>query len=417
MSFLNTHVYNVVEIPVINESIGCEPNFDGTRSYKFAALFSDLPSGISNKPNVRFQKMSFRTVLAMKKTLKESPISFKNSNKGLFITCKKVKFDGHTIQLYFPKSENDIYGVCDGGHTYAVIEWFKELNKKDIPNSDKAAVNIEVLVADKLEESELRKIVLARNNTMSVSGKSLLQKTEDGRAIKNLLEELTFGKKIIFKDNEPNKCIEQAWIVKIFNDFSPGTIAFKKNGEARGIDDSKKNYGVVSFSSYLVPKFVKNFGFYQNNLDFYEGLFRLYRLLDDELSVRFASICCKTRRFPGIVYDEDFEDGSVAMDSVKRHSLPIPTVVSLLNAFKAFVVNDQENNVWRWQYDDIDFLFELVKDEFCDYLEKEVFVESNGVADGNSLASNFEKKIGVNSAFMQLQTILDDIDHDIKHAV
>lgn len=122
-----------------------DPNFNKDHNMEsriFIMRCVDLPDGISNDPNARQPNLQKRTYLNVKSSLLgedgTEAGTFHLKNKGITIIADSVtQVDGD--HPYFRIDlETGVHGICDGGHTYKLIQE----NKSEIPHDQFVKVEV-----------------------------------------------------------------------------------------------------------------------------------------------------------------------------------------------------------------------------------------------------------------------------------
>lgn len=327
------------------------PSNEKVTTYFVWTEFRDLPNHISLEVNPRKPKMNTAVAKQLIAAVKNPETNFDLNNRGIVVTAKGFKFNtnDHTVHLDLgEESENTLYGILDGGHTYtAIVE-----NRDELPDTAKKYVRLEILVGEELDVSSLAD---ARNTSAQVSDIALFELDDKFEFVKAAINNEVYKNEVAYKDND-NKRIPVAELLKLmfafnikrFPDDSSAPVSaysgkaavfrdYKKSFE-EGQSDTEKN--IYELLAKQLPKLVELYERIQSDLP---GVYATYKKETDGNTGRFGGI-------RGIESRGDFTTLFTA-ESIS-HNISIGFILPIFGAFRALL--DENENDLKWSFDPIE---------------------------------------------------------------
>lgn len=221
-----------------------DPAGQGHDAYYAYVKVTDLPLDLPMDVNPRSQNTQSRVAKQIANGLIDDSDVFHILNRGLTITAKSAKFDPKAEALTLELVPG-VYGLLDGGHTYAVIRnnieaYASEKQKakeksetkpegqtevvtevEEPPSFLNAHVRIEVLTG--VKDDLLVDIARSRNTSAQVRDESLANLEGSFEWLKDILAKTDFGSKIAYKENEDDEMypIDIREIISLLTLFHP----------------------------------------------------------------------------------------------------------------------------------------------------------------------------------------------------
>jgi hypothetical protein len=225
-----------------------DPAGQGHDSYYAYVKITDLPLDLPMDVNPRAQNTESRVAKQIANGLIDASDVFHILNRGITITAKSAKYDGRSGTLTLELVPG-VYGLLDGGHTYAVIRKnleayetkSKEATKKQVevtvtdlnsqalnevaveeaPSFLNAHVRIEVLTG--VKDELLVDIARSRNTSAQVKDESLANLEGSFEWLKEVLGKTRFGDHVAYKENEDDNDfpIDVREIISLLTLFHP----------------------------------------------------------------------------------------------------------------------------------------------------------------------------------------------------
>lgn len=212
----------------------------------------DLPSNLPLDPNPRAQNLSSRVSHEIRNGLETESSLFHILNRGLTISASGIEHKNHTLKLMF---QNENYGLIDGGHTYSIIQKYKDEIKD-------AYVKLEILTG--IKPSELVKVAKARNTSAQVKSESLADLEGSFDWLKEVLHKEVYAHKIAWRENEQDKpidCREIIGLITLFHPLfwdvdNPPIIGYTSKGKCLDLFTSSDKEIQVGFQSLkpIIPE-------------------------------------------------------------------------------------------------------------------------------------------------------------------
>lgn len=199
---------NIISIPVKEGNISHlnDPQGKGHNAFHAYVKVSDLPLNLPMGVNPRSQNLQSRVARQIQNGLVENDDIFHLLNRGLTITALNAKYNDKTEQLHLEMA-GSLYGVLDGGHSYAVIRKAMEpylvateSETNGTPDFMDAFVKIEVL--EGVKSDLVTDLAQARNTSAQVRDESLANLEGSFDWVKGALEGSRFAGQIAYKENE-----------------------------------------------------------------------------------------------------------------------------------------------------------------------------------------------------------------------
>ncbi len=198
----SNQAYQEIELEVPPKNIKRLDDPFNRKRYLYEALVPiteavKIPLGTANP---RFQNLNSDVSREIRESLAETPETFHQRNRGLWIAARQAEYDNQRGRLFlsFPTEEGGLYGILDGGHTLRNIEMFlgerEDSDEKPIPY---VMLHIRIGVEDELPE-----LSASLNRSYRLKDYSIMNAEGEFDDLRKLLrKKLPFEGKIDFKEN------------------------------------------------------------------------------------------------------------------------------------------------------------------------------------------------------------------------
>lgn len=204
----------VIHIPVHPDHIRVlkSPNFENIRTAYAYVPVLDFPTDLPLSPDPRVPKPN-AVVRRIKDSLRSNDGLFHILNRGITISARRAEYDNSKGILTLEISEEEYYGILDGGHSnFSVNDVQLALRRAGEPSDQ--YIKIEVLTG---VEDQLGKIASARNFSKAVKDISLASYNKELDWFKSALGDIASRLRWSENDDEPFDAMEYIQVVAAFN--------------------------------------------------------------------------------------------------------------------------------------------------------------------------------------------------------
>lgn len=326
---------------------------DGKKMYLAVVQAKDLPKELGNWRKINPRDPKTKSVVAKRiaTTLHEYPESFLFKNRGITLLAQHASFDNECSELSVEFSDDNIHGLLDGGHTFAIIrDAFDSLTEEELLETamNQAYVKVEIIEGFSSRE-EVTEIVDARNSSTQVKEQSLANLRKYFEPIKEILKDEPYAGRIAYKETE-------------FAD-----------------DGSQKDIDIKEILSYLICFDCENFDGERQPVIAYSSKAAVLKYVEDNLErlQKYMPLLPNILTLRDTIYEEmpnawNKQGGKFGrlngVDKKKNKTVELPFKVSksefvipssfiypVLASFRALVQVDS-NGVCSWKIDPIKFL-------------------------------------------------------------
>lgn len=174
-----------------------DPNVPNSKHVKYVcyvqakSILQELDQWMGTNP--REQKMTTNVANKIKNSLADNS-NFHELNRGIVISAEKVSWDDQAEELVIAFDNAEVHGNIDGGHTLRAI--LEAKNKKILSGERYVFVEIIVGLDSPVE------LAAARNTSVQVDLKSIVELENSFNVIKEAFSKLAFSNRIQYKMNE-----------------------------------------------------------------------------------------------------------------------------------------------------------------------------------------------------------------------
>lgn len=315
-----------------------DPNFEA-EVYIFVMRCKDLPDGISDAPNARsvnLRRGVYGQVCSSLLEKDETPKgTFHLKNSGITIVAKSVERLGDGF--FFLNMEEDLHGIVDGGHTYALICE----NRRKIPNDQ----FIMVRVFSRLDEEWIPMISRGLNTSIQVQDMSLDNLAGKFEWIKDALGD---KKSLIsWTENDTSGVMDARDLVSILCLFNASL--YPNDNEVHPVDAYNGKAKILSAYEKKVESYQKLGGIVLEILDLHDYISstanEVWGQKPHAKSPKLNMIeTLKKASRPSFCFDK----------KLSKYRLIKPVLYPILNAFRRFVTAEKNGNlIWISDYKDI----------------------------------------------------------------
>ena len=306
------------------------------RRYYCVVPALEIPEGWSNwlEVNARDSSDKGRVPKAIRATLTDRPDRFAEYNRGLTVVAAGVQWDNKTNRLTLNFNDRNYHGVLDGGHTLKAILDIRGQQESDDPQHQEqpAYCNIEILTG--LDEDEIAAVVDARNTSKQVASKSLLNLEGSFADLKAVLG--AKSQLISWKENEDG-VFDVREVIGILTALDAGSYGSDSHPI---IAYSSKEACLKRFKEHKTG-YEKLYGIANDALRMWDEIqYWMPRHYNEKTHGKFGgwtgiSVVKKPKELPFIGRTTDYD-------------IPTAYIYPVLAAFRAMLV-EQDNN-WVWGY-------------------------------------------------------------------
>ncbi len=270
-------------------------------------------------------------------------------NRGIMISAKTIHYDNETGELtvdFGGIADAQNYGVVDGGHTYAIIQQATQ-DSQIVPETRYVSVEFFTGLDDRIVE-----FAEARNTSVSVDDKSLLELSDSFKFIQDALNDKPYFDKISWKQNQAGDvdireilALMVCFDKKRYNDgkSQPVTayagleqcVKLFKQDEKPDTGEAKREHFRPLVS--ILPEI----------LDFADYVRYRMPAIHNDNGGRFGSHTAAKKSSPEFVFRKDLQSSEQRYDVLRPYWIPV------VAAFRALVDYDKKGKAF-FKYDPIE---------------------------------------------------------------
>lgn len=348
--------------------------------------------------NPREQKMTTNVAKKINESLRDNE-KFHELNRGVLISAKDVKFDNATKELFIIFDDPEVHGNIDGGHTLRAI---LDGNAAQAV-CDNRYVFFEIFTGI---DSPVE-LAAARNTSVQVDLKSIVELENNFEEIKSAFEELPFANRIQYKMNEHYNAedispIDVREIIAISAMFSQSMYPYKT---AAGTLSEIQPIQCYSGKEATLRKFLS-----MDSLDkaqqkinrdtmvkmmrpIIKDIFALWETIERE----FAAMANASNRRYGTRKYARYHNGEIVgktmfEEKAVQHLVPKGLMYPLVGSFRALIKVDTKTGLYEWQKNPID-VWRAIGSKLVSIVLDEKTENPDTLAKNPNLWSNLFKEI------------------------
>ena len=211
-------------IPLLPKSDPADTKSESIRRYIAICNVNDLPTNLPKETNPRDVNTKTQVARAIKSSFLNND-NFHVLNRGIVISAKRVSHDDKTSEMTIDfgdqnadGAQKEIYGIVDGGHTYAII---KE-NRSELSEDKERYVSLEIFTG--IEDS-IVDFAEARNTSVAVDEKSLAELQNKFPYIKQVWEKQNYEKQIPLALRQNAEGLDVREVIALMTAFDVSTYS------------------------------------------------------------------------------------------------------------------------------------------------------------------------------------------------
>lgn len=283
--------------------------------------------------------------------------SFHNLNRGILFSANSVRYNNQTKVASFEFIDGDVHGNIDGGHTLKII--LENVNNENINNDIAKEKYVTIEVFENLSKDEVTSLAEARNTSMEVKLKSLLELQNKFDCIKNIIDN-KIKEKVSFKENEKGFSLEIREIISMMNIFNLEIHDFNKNSTSpyNSVESELKKY-LRFWESFNDESGDEQKKWFEDRKHIFSKVFELYDLIEKDINslIKSEGRIYKTLKFAqrrdknGELKPSSFQSNETKIFGNKiNYIVPKGLAYPILSSFREFLSKDG----LEWIIDPID---------------------------------------------------------------
>ena len=317
---------------------------------------NDLPDNIPMMTNPRKQRLSSQVARTVSQTfLNPSQEFFHVLNRGVTISAANVSLNKHRSHLTMEFNDLRVHGNIDGGHTYKIICRDRDLT------SQTQYIMLEILEG---YDDMFVDIAAARNTSVQVKEKSIMELRNQYDIIKEAIKGTTVDGKVAYVENEPNKPVDIEELIALLYMFDV-TKFTKTNIEPPIVAAVGKSQARIHYAKMLEAAFDEN-GF-EMMIPIVPDIIKLVTYIETNMPKAYSSLAndggkAYFGRTSGITTVERGKKAysKFAPDTEIKYIIPKGILYPIVSAFRYLVDIDADNGVFKWSQDPFKFAEEIL---------------------------------------------------------
>jgi len=312
-----------------------------TRRWTLLVNVSDLPQGVSDKPNPRQPKVNRKLWREIKAELLNDGDAPENifhlKNKGITISVESFQRNRKREECSIVLDDQHLHGILDGGHTYTIISESQDsiLERNEQGDNIQQFVKMEVL--ENYPDELISEIARGLNTGIQVKEKSLANLDNKFDKIKDAIKGQVYENNVAYNENGNEKIDIETILAHLYmfntRDFSASSR-------------------VVPIRAYSAKAGYRDH--YLKNLDLYDSLAEhtpIFLEMSDYISstARDAWNNAKAGRKGGrLSIIKNGKTDFYFLDTQGNYSLERSALYPILSAFRVFLNYDEKTNKFTW---------------------------------------------------------------------
>ncbi|WP_339309775.1 AIPR family protein [Paenibacillus sp. FSL k6-2145] len=334
----------------------------------------EIPDNIPTQTNPREQNLRTKVAGRIKEGLIGDNNAFFLLNRGLLLSAKEIKFDNVNSMLTIFFENEELHGNVDGGHTYKTILQ----NRESIEPGKKQFVKLEILTGI---EDIFEDVAAARNTSVQVQDSAIAElKDKFDVIIKETVKNEPFSELIAYKENE-EKPIEVGEILTVLHMFNlekypdmSGMPVTSFSGKQACI----KNY-IETYDNNMVNQQKHNPYYKMRNV--MVDIFKLYDEIESKMDRKYREAHSNGAygRIKGV---DCIRSKTKYYGNTIEYRSPKGFIYPIVGAFRALLVEKNDQYEWREGANPFEYFDELGKDLVVESVERSRTLGNNPGAVG-----------------------------------